>query len=73
MSQSGDHAPPQLKATCRPDVVARLKRRKVIQNCAVKMTLRTFSLDDQLTTEIESCVHGVTRTAVEASRFMNYY
>ncbi|RLN94198.1 hypothetical protein BBJ28_00025223, partial [Nothophytophthora sp. Chile5] len=57
----------------RPDVADRLKRRRVVQNCAVKMTLKTFSLDDELTREIETCVHGVTRTAIEASRFMNYY
>ena len=68
-----DDAEEDGEATSRPDVAARLKRRRVIQNCAVKMTLNKLCRDDELTREIESCVHGVTRTAVEASRFMNYY
>ena len=37
------------------------------------MTLKTVSLDNDLTEEIESCVHGVTRTSIEASRFINYH
>ena len=69
--EDGEPAPRQ--PTSRPDVAERLKRRRVIQNCAVKMTLNKLCLDYELMREIESCVHGVTRTAVEASRFMNYY
>ncbi|GAB9476925.1 hypothetical protein Gpo141_00013984 [Globisporangium polare] len=57
----------------RTDVATRRKIRKIIQNCAVKVTLNRLSLDDELTQEIETCVRGVTRTAVEASRFLNYY
>ena len=72
-SDNDEEAERPRQARSRPDVRERLQRRKVIQNCAVKTTLRTFSLDDELTREIEACVHGVTRTAIEASRFMNYY
>ena len=57
----------------RPDVAAKLKKRKTEQACAVKMTLNKLCTDDQLFKEIETCVHGVTRTAVEASRFLNYF
>ena len=57
----------------RPDVAAKLKKRKTEQACAVKMTLNKLCTDDQLVKEIETCVHGITRTAVEASRFLNYF
>jgi len=50
------------EAVTRPDVAARLLRRKVIQSSAVKMTLKTLSLDDGLTKEIDRvlCARGHT-------------
>ena len=57
----------------RPDVAVRKKRRAEIHQSAVKMTLNKICFDYQLATEIEICVHGVTRKTIEASRFLNYY
>lgn len=45
----------------RPDVAERRKIRKVGQKCAVRMTLSRLGLDYELTREIETCVHGITR------------
>ena len=44
-----------------------------MQTSSVKMTLNTVILDAELLREIETCVDGVTRTVIEASRFMNFY
>jgi hypothetical protein len=74
--QSDDNAevqPGAKRAASRPDVAARFKRKKGIQESAVKMTLNQICSDSQLQREIEGCVHGVTRTSVEASRFLNYW
>ena len=56
-----------MKRRSRPDTSARL----VVQTSSVKMTLNTVILDAELLREIETCVDGVTRTVIEASRFMN--
>ena len=66
-------AQPGSKRASRPDVAARLKRKKTIQESAVKMTLNQMCSDSQLHREIQDCVQGVTRTSVEASRFLNYW
>ena len=62
-----------MKRGSRPDTSARLKRRRVVQNSSVKMTLQNVILDAELLREIETCVDGVTRTVIEASRFLNFY
>ena len=61
------------KRRSRPDVAARNQRKKTLQESSVKMTLNKFCNDPDLQREIEGCVHGVTRTCIEASRFLNYY
>ena len=59
------------KRRSRPDVAARNQRKKTLQESSVKMTLNKFCNDPDLQREIEGCVHGVTRTCIEASRFLN--
>ena len=61
------------KRSARHDVKDRYKRKNTIQESAVKMTLNQLCSDSQLQREIEVCVEGVTRTSVEASRFINLW
>ena len=64
---------PGAKRPARPDVQERHKRKNTIQESAVKMTLNQLCSDNQMQREIEVCVEGVTRTSVEASRFLNLW
>ena len=57
----------------RPDRAAKLKDLQSKQVCAIKMTLNQLCNNAELIDEIEICVHGVTRTSIEASRFLNFY
>jgi hypothetical protein len=57
----------------RPDVTARHKYKETIQESAVKMTLSQMCSNSELKCEIEDCVHGITRTSVEASLFINLW
>ena len=66
-------APDHKKKVTRPDVAARLKRRHTIEEKAVKMKLASFCTSFELALEIDICAKGVTRTCVEASRFLNLH
>ena len=51
----------------------RNKEKAVLVYSTVKMTLCSFCKEQALMDEIEICVRGITRTAIEVSRFFNYY
>ena len=57
----------------RPDVAARMKRKKTITIKAVKMRLSTWCKSPAIQKELERVARGVTRTAVEASRLVNMW
>ena len=59
------------KKRARPDVAERLKRRRTIDTKVVKMTLNTFCLNPDIKKELDSIALGLTRTAIETSRFLN--
>ena len=52
---------PVLGKRTRPDVVERFKRKRMIEESCVKMTLNQICLDADLIKEIDICVQGVTR------------
>ena len=57
----------------RPDRSAHLLRRSTIDISVIKMKLNSVCRSPILTQEIERCVQGVTRAAIEASRLINMH
>ena len=57
----------------RPDRAAKLLNRRTTREYVVKMTLNKFCGNVRLRQEIERSVQGITRVAVEASRFLNFF